>query len=123
SSRGEEDNFVSDNTQSTHPVMWKRHDCPGHETCRIIALDEGWRLTGVAVLVFEDQACRLDYSIDCDAKWVTRSAVVTGWVGDRPIDVLVTRDAVGQWQLNGKVCEDITGCLDIDLNFSPSTNL
>jgi hypothetical protein len=77
----------------------------------------------VAVLIWEGKACRLDYVIDCDAQWLTRSAVVTGWVGDRTIDVTVTRTASGQWRLNGKVCEDVAGCIDIDLNFSPSTNL
>ena len=115
--------IVSENRQSTPPVIWKWNDRPGHETCHLIAVDQGWRLTGAAVLVWEVQACRLDYLIDCDAQWVTRSAVVTGWVGDRTIDVTVTREPGGEWRQNGKVCEDLAGCIDIDLNFSPSTNL
>ena len=114
---------MGERTNSAPPVIWKRHDLPGHETCRTLFIDEGWRLTGVAVLFIEDQACRLDYLIHCDRQWVTRFAVVTGWVGDRTIDVSVTRDDRGQWTLNGKVCEDVAGCIDIDLNFSPSTNL
>ena len=114
---------MSDMQQATPPVIWKWRDRPGHETCRILAVDVGWRLTGVAVLVFEDQACRLDYSIDCDEQWATRSAVVTGWVGDRTIDVSVVRGSGGEWRMNGKVSEEVAGCIDIDLNFSPSTNL
>lgn len=82
------------------PVIWKRHDLPGHETCRILALDTGWQVTGVTVLVYEGHACRLDYVIDCDLQWLTRSAMVTGWVGDRAIDVAVRRDVNGQWRLN-----------------------
>ena len=29
----------------------------------------------------------------------------------------------GQWQLNGKAIKAVDGCVDIDLNFSPCTNL
>ena len=114
---------MSNEKHSTLPVIWTRHDRPGHETCRILAVDEGWLLTGVAVLVFEDQACRLDYSIYCDEQWMTRLAVVSGWVGPEMIDVSVVRASGGEWLLNGKLNEAVAGCIDIDLNFSPSTNL
>jgi len=114
---------VSESIGGASPVVWKRHDLPGHETCRIVALDEGWHVTGVAVFAYERQACRLDYVIDCDPRWVTRSAVVTGWTGDQTIDVTVVREVSGQWRLNGQVWDAVAGCIDIDLNFSPSTNL
>jgi hypothetical protein len=81
------------------------------------------RVAGVAVLAYSRQACRLDYLIDCDRHWVTRSAAVAGWIGDRTIDVTIARDAEGQWQRDGRACDELTGCLDIDLNFSPSTNV
>jgi len=114
---------MSENQVKMHTVIWKRHDLPGHEACRILRHDAGWELAGVAVLVYERQACRLDYRIECDPQWVTRSAVVTGWVGDQTIDIRVERDAGGRWQLNGRSIEAVEGCSDIDLNFSPSTNL
>ena len=108
---------------TAHTVVWKRHDIAGHEACRVLALATGWQLVGVAVLAYEGQACRLDYLIACDPHWVTRSAMVTGWVGDRTIRTTVVRDGDGQWQLNGRAIEDVAGCQDIDLHFSPSTNL
>jgi len=106
-----------------HTVVWKRHDLPGHEVCRVLQRDASWEVVGVAVLVYERQACRLDYVIDCDRQWVTRSAVVRGWVGDQTIDTTVVRATGGRWQLNGRIVEEVAGCSDIDLNFSPSTNL
>jgi len=96
---------------------------PGHETCRIVSLDSGWRLEGVAVLTAGHNACRLDYAIDCDTRWMTSAARVTGWVGDRTIDVALKRDEHSRWLLNGQRCPVTDGCIDIDLNFSPSTNL
>ena len=107
----------------SHTVIWKRHDLPGHEACRVRSFDTGWKLGGAAVFVYMGQACRLDYLIDCDSQWVTRSAVVTAWIGDEVIDVTVMRDATGQWRVNGRAIEEVAGCVDFDLNFSPSTNL
>ena len=104
-------------------TIWRRHDFPGHKACRVIRIDSRWQIAGVAVFVCENKPCRLNYEIDCDPHWVTRSAVVTGWVGEQTIDIAILRDANGQWQHNGRVCDAVAGCIDIDLNFSPSTNL
>ena len=108
---------------STDTVVWRRYDLPGHEACRVLPVDTGWRIEGVAVLLCEAQACRLDYFIDCNREWITRSATVTGWIADGAIDVTVTREVTGHWKVNGHVIEDVAGCVDVDLNFSPSTNL
>jgi hypothetical protein len=76
----------------------------------------------VALLAYEGSACRLDYVIACDHEWLTQSAVVSGWVGTRVIDITLTRDASARWDLNGTACPAVAGCVDVDLNFSPSTN-
>ena len=106
-----------------HTILWKRNDIPGHEACRVVSIDIGWQVLGTAVFLFEGQACRQDYIITCDAEWKTRSAVVRGWLGNRSIVVDVARDDEGRWQFNGSPCDELVGCIDIDLNFSPSTNL
>ena len=58
-----------------------------------------------------------------DAAWITRSAQVTGWVGDQDIAIHIDVDASHGWRLNGMDIPGFQGCLDLDLNFSPSTNL
>ena len=105
------------------PVIWKRHDLGGHEVCRILKLDGGWKVLGVSLFFSQGSACRLDYEIDCDQQWITRSTFVDGWVGDRMISVGIERSDGGHWRLNGGACEAVTGCVDIDLSFSPATNL
>lgn len=114
---------MSDERGEWPPALWRRRDIPGYESCRIFRRDAGWQLDGVAVLAYQGSACRLDYVIACDRQWVTQSAVVSGWVGTRVIKITVTRDASGQWRINGAACLAVAGCVDIDLNFSPSTNL
>ena len=104
------------------PIIWKGHELPGLESCRLVELDEGWRIEGAAVLNYQGEACRLDYLIDCDPTWSTRAAVVTGWVGAQSIDITVARDDDFVWTLNGITVPEVEGCTDIDLNFSPTTN-
>jgi uncharacterized protein len=104
-------------------AIWRRHDRAGHDACRVRQLDGGWQIAGVAVFVYERQPCRLDYDIACDAHWVTKSALVRGWLGDKTVDIAIARSADGNWRLNGQSIPGVDGCTDIDLNFSPSTNL
>lgn len=103
-------------------ILWKRLDRPGHEAARVISVDGLWQLSGCAVLVEGALPVRLDYEISCDDQWVTRSAAVSGWIGDRIIDVQIAASD-GQWLMNGAPQPAVSGCVDVDLNFSPSTNL
>ena len=71
----------------------------------------------------DQQPCRLDYHVICDSDWSTRSGQVSGWVGDTPIEIHVSVDAAHRWRLNDREYPEVRGCIDLDLNFSPSTNL
>jgi len=110
-------------SSEVHSVLWRCLDQPGHEAARLVAEQTGWRLVGNAVFAHEGKPCRLDYSILCDAQWKTRSAEVTGWVGDTVVQTRIQASPKAIWQLNGETCPDVSGCVDVDLNFSPSTNL
>ncbi len=104
-------------------TLWRRLDLPGHEACRLTSLPTGWHLSGAAVLAYEHQPCRLDYAIACGPHWHTLSVTVEGWVGEREVSVDILREPSGAWWMNGRDCPQVAGCIDIDLNFSPSTNL
>jgi hypothetical protein len=104
-------------------VAWRRLDVPGRETARLEHADGVWRLTGTAQFEHVGRACWVDYRVACDAGWRTRSASVAGSVGDEAIEVAIEVDGDGRWRLNGRECPQVDGCIDVDLNFSPSTNL
>lgn len=104
-------------------ILWRRLDTPGHECARLSSTDVGWRLEGAAVFAYDGNPCRLDYRVDCDAEWRTRSARVAGWLGSRAVEVEISVDAGGCWEMNGIERPAVQGCVDVDLNFSPSTNL
>lgn len=104
-------------------ILWRRLDQPGHEFSRLSLQDSHWHLTGTAVFAHDQQACRLDYLVVCDPGWQTISGTVSGWVGNQPIRIELSADSAQRWWLNGVECPAVAGCLDLDLNFSPSTNL
>ena len=106
-------------------ILWRGFALPGHEACRLVSESEGsnWHLEGTAVFSHEGQVCQLHYHIVCNEAWQTRSAAVAGWVGTTSVDLQITTDTNGHWWLNEVEQSGVEGCTDIDLNFSPSTNL
>jgi hypothetical protein len=106
-----------------HTVLWRGLYLPGHEACRLVSQNSRWHLMGTAVFAHQQQPCRLDYLVICDANWRTVSGKVSGWVGNTLIDVALTVDPDHRWRLNGAERPEVAGCVDIDLNFSPATNL
>jgi uncharacterized protein len=104
-------------------ILWRRLDRPGHEYARLSRDGAHWQLAGVAVFQHEQLPCRLDYAVVCDGQWLTKAGRVTGWVGDHAVDVEVSVDASRTWHINGTACPEVGGSIDLDLNFSPSTNL
>jgi hypothetical protein len=61
--------------------------------------------------------------VDCDAAWRTRRAEVRGRLGDRAVERLVGRDAAGVWTLDGAPQPGLERLVDLDLGFTPATNL
>ena len=104
-------------------ILWRRLDQPGHESARLSLRGSRWYLTGTAVFAHREQSCRLDYAVVCDAQWQTVSGRVAGWIGSESVEIELAADSSRHWYLNGIECPPVAGCIDLDLNFSPSTNL
>lgn len=104
-------------------ILWRRIDQPGHESALLFQREGNWHLHGVAIFLHEGKPCCLNYRILCDLGWRTRSVEVTGWVSENQVRVQAQVEPTGGWTVNGAAAPAIAGCTDIDLNFSPSTNL
>jgi uncharacterized protein len=104
-------------------ILWRGLFFPGHESCSLFSPGTEWHLRGTAVFSHEQRPCRLDYQIVCDPAWRTISAKVEGWLHHQLIECRIKTNIDGHWWLNEVEQPDIEGCIDIDLNFSPSTNL
>ena len=110
-------------TGTVKSILWRGHFFAGYEACRLFSSGTEWHLEGTAVFSHEQRPCLLDYQIVCDEAWHTLSAQVEGWLGTALIDIQIKTAPDGDWWLNGTEQPDVMGCTDIDLNFSPSTNL
>jgi len=105
-------------------VLWRRLDTAGHDACRLVRRAAGWRLEGTAAFRHEAGAVScVSYQVECDEVWRTREGRVCGWVGDQRVDIGVRRTSEGEWLLDGRKVEGVKGCLDLDLGFTPATNL
>jgi hypothetical protein len=107
---------------AAHNLLWRWMDRPGHEAARLQQAGGEWHLRGTSVLLHEGAPCRLDYLVVCDVAWRTLGARVEGWIGAEPVAAEIAVDG-DRWLLNGVEAAQVAGAIDIDLNFSPSTNL
>lgn len=104
-------------------AFWKRIDTEGHDCCRLIRTADGWRLDGCAVFDHDGRACALAYWVECDGDWHTRSAAVDGAVGFDALALRIEKGEGGEWLLNGVEQPAARGQIDLDLGFTPATNL
>jgi hypothetical protein len=108
----------------TASILWRRLDTEGHDCCRSIALGDGRRrLEGTAVFLDAGKACGLAYFVETGPDWLTRSAGVVGMAGGDRVDIAIERRGDGVWLLNGVERPAATGLIDVDLGFTPATNL
>ncbi len=104
-------------------ILWKRLDTPGHDACRLDGDDAGWKLHGTAVFRHDGVPARLTYQVVCDLAWRTLHGLVEGWLGAQPVAYSIARMDAGGWTLNGLVISGMEDCVDLDLGFTPATNL
>ena len=104
-------------------ILWKRLDTPGHDACRLDGNDAGWKLDGTAVFRHDGAPARLTYQVACDLAWRTLQGKVEGWLGNQSIAFSISRTDAGLWALNGLAVPSIEDCADLDLGFTPATNL
>jgi hypothetical protein len=104
-------------------ILWRRLDLPGHDSAALVRTPDGWHLSGVAVLAESDRPCRIEYEIDCDSRWLTRRCTLAGYIGATIVSLDLARTSAGEWTVDGAPAANLRGCDDIDLGFTPATNL
>ncbi|MBX3578754.1 MAG: putative glycolipid-binding domain-containing protein [Rhizobiaceae bacterium] len=104
-------------------VFWERLDTAGHDSCRLLRTDDGFALEGSAVFEHQGAPCALTYRVVGDSAWQTHSGLVSGFVGDETIGLDIVRTTTGDWLLNGDPQPEASGLPDLDLGFTPATNL
>lgn len=94
----------------------------GTDRCTLSRLEQGWMLVGQAIWHDSGTDACLTYDVRCDPDWHSLSADVAGDVGGQKLSLRLNRSDEG-WHLNGKLQNDTANCEDLDLSFTPATNL
>jgi hypothetical protein len=101
---------------------WLALDGGGKDTCRLSRAAHGWLLVGHARFRDELGFAALDYVIRLDAGWRTLSADIAGIHEAREVQARILRDG-DRWQVNDTVQAGLADAVDLDLSFTPATNL
>lgn len=109
--------------QLEQAILWRRLDAPGHDVCGLARSVSGWLLAGTAVFDSDGRACHLRYEVECDDSWRALRASVAGWVGIEAVALTIAAGPGKPWMLNDNVQPQAAGCVDVDLGFTPATNL
>ena len=108
--------------QTVATITWRALDREGQDTCRLARADHGWLLIGHARFHDEDGHAALDYVIRCTEDWMTLDADIAGHHGDREVRLHIEHRHAG-WHVNDTAQTGLDGATDIDLSFTPATNL
>jgi hypothetical protein len=102
-------------------AFWSRLDLPGSDACRLFESSQGRRIEGSAAF-FDGRPAALSYTVITDADWTTSAAFIRGFSGVGGVSVNIERTADG-WRLDGCMLDGLGDCVDVDLGFTPATNL
>lgn len=114
----------NDNTEQPLPVVlsraWYRTDALEYF---LLQAARGMRfLSGTITAAAEGVPCFVHYAVVCGDDWVTREAYVHVARAGTPKQIRLARTDAGVWQVDGSGREDLKGAVDIDVQWSPSTN-
>lgn len=103
-------------------VSWVRLDVPGAESARLSRTASGWCVEGDVVVVENDTPGALRYRVEVTSEWHTVRAEIEARLGVGEWQLSITREDDG-WRRNGEWVAAVADAVDVDLAFTPSTNL
>jgi uncharacterized protein len=102
-------------------ILWQGLITPSMERFIVGASNVGFALSGLILQAHQETPYVVRYAIEVDAAWRTRKVEVEledG--GERRLSLTV--DGEGNWSGEGQRLGQVAGCIDVDLEWSPSTN-
>jgi uncharacterized protein len=106
----------------TITALWRRLDAPGHDAASLSSRAGGWRLQGTGVFAHEGLPACFNYELDLADDWATVRARILGFIERQRIDATIVREGRG-WLFNGSRVAGLESLVDLDLAFTPATNL
>jgi uncharacterized protein len=102
-------------------ILWQGVIAPSMERLVAARTENGCRLSGLILQAHQDEPYVVRYSVDVDDAWRTR-AVQIEVENDGHHQTALETDGAGLWSRDGEPLPGVENCLDVDLEWSPSTN-
>ena len=101
--------------------LWRWLQSPGLERFEFLRTADNWILRGTILTLAAAVPAEARYEIVCDRSFSTRRASVSlrDAAGERTVEIIAEN---GRWFADGSEHQAVSGALDIDLGWSPSTN-
>ena len=95
----------------------------GFEVVYFDARADGCRIEGWTTAVEDGVTWAVEYAIEVDAAWATRSAAIRGRSAAGLCSALLEGDGNGHWLVDGNAARRLDGCRDVAREASAMTNV
>jgi hypothetical protein len=102
-------------------ILWQGLITPSMERFIVSASNSGFEFSGLILQAHEEAPYVARYRIELHAGWRTRKVEVELEDGGQR-RLTLTADGEGNWSRDGQRLGNVTDCIDVDLEWSPSTN-
>jgi hypothetical protein len=102
-------------------ILWQGLIAPSMERFIVARTESGFQLSGLILQAHQDAPYVVRYAIELDEGWRTR-AVQVEVENDGQHRTRLVADGAGHWSQDGEKGPALDDCLDVDLEWSPSTN-
>ncbi len=109
-------------TKPPAAVLWRSLIEPGMEYCTLVEAEDGFLLSGQVVGLTRGAPFSVQYQVECNPKWQTRSVDLNMSMGAQSTAMQIVADNKRQWWLDERELKDVRGCEFVDLGVTPSTN-
>ena len=104
-------------------AAWRHQDArTGFEVVYFGTCGDGCRIEGWTTAIEDGATWAVEYLIEVDAAWATRSARIRGRSPGGLCSTTLEADGAGHWLVDGEPAAHLDGCLDVDLEASAMTN-
>jgi uncharacterized protein len=102
---------------------WRRLDLPGRDTARLISTEAAHHLEGAAYFQDAGELVAITYVVTLARDWTTESAALRLMTRESRRRVRIVANRASPWTVHGRPMPAVSGCIDLDLAFTPATNL
>lgn len=103
-------------------VLWRSAELRSNEFCTVQFTAGAVSLESTTLLVHRDLPARIEYTIETNARSETERVGIELSAGGHR-DTITLEKGDGGWVVNGLLRPDLERCIDVDLGWTPATNL